>query len=430
MVFLDQPVGTGYSREGEENRLYLAGESYAGVYIPHFAQALLKRLDNPKTPRMQKYNLKGLAIGNGFFDPLRQEKARDLEASCKSQLEDNERIRLRTCHEVLLQILEYSKMNNHSCINRYDIRLHDPSPTEGECGVSAWPTGVKSMTTYLGRSDVRAALNVGGEDGWRECNYGIGAALADEKGEASYKLLPSILSRVSVTLFKYVHMAGFSVFGGLDGKHYRMIEHLEWGGGKGMGNATLFAWSLPSLKTQDVDHGPVGTYQSRSNLTNIVVFGASHMASVDAPEATLMLVERTVLGFGSLDEAGQSVLEAMSESSIESSTFLLVLAIMIMIFLGFLFIYALLRLSSYFKLISHVPSIKSIFHGIAARVLWKAAEKPEWHELSENDYEEIFVQDEDVPEQSTSAGVNARYAQDRRIKEAQIERQRGRAGVR
>lgn len=48
-----------------DRQTYLAGESYAGQYIPYIADAIL----NADLPKM---HLKGLAIGNGWVDPLNQ----------------------------------------------------------------------------------------------------------------------------------------------------------------------------------------------------------------------------------------------------------------------------------------------------------------------------------------------------------------------
>lgn len=45
--------------------LYIAGESYAGHYIPAFAK-IIKHYNNPDM------NLKGLMIGNGWVDPFYQ----------------------------------------------------------------------------------------------------------------------------------------------------------------------------------------------------------------------------------------------------------------------------------------------------------------------------------------------------------------------
>jgi hypothetical protein len=52
-------------------QLYIAGESYAGTYIPYFAKGILDHNANVPAGEIV-YNLKGLAIGNGWIDPLHQ----------------------------------------------------------------------------------------------------------------------------------------------------------------------------------------------------------------------------------------------------------------------------------------------------------------------------------------------------------------------
>lgn len=91
MLCVDQPLNVGYShssrnvtdshtaalhfnnflfnflaRSGlQANPLYIAGESFAGHYIPAIAANLLAN-------RSLGANLQGIAIGDGWVDPLRQ----------------------------------------------------------------------------------------------------------------------------------------------------------------------------------------------------------------------------------------------------------------------------------------------------------------------------------------------------------------------
>lgn len=51
--------------EINKNDLYIAGESYAGVYIPKLVQRMDTYLKNAK-PTDFKPNLKGFAVGNGI----------------------------------------------------------------------------------------------------------------------------------------------------------------------------------------------------------------------------------------------------------------------------------------------------------------------------------------------------------------------------
>ena len=60
-------------REYQESALYIAGESYAGAYIPWIAEHIVKyQLKNPSDFRI---NLRGVAIGNGVIDLFMQTKS-------------------------------------------------------------------------------------------------------------------------------------------------------------------------------------------------------------------------------------------------------------------------------------------------------------------------------------------------------------------
>ncbi|ODM90366.1 Venom serine carboxypeptidase [Orchesella cincta] len=97
VIYFDNPVGTGFSftdddqgfarnedqvgqdlysaitqfltlfPEFVERDFYVSGESYAGKYIPAISHKI--HLENQKSPKV-KVNLKGMAIGDGFTDPV------------------------------------------------------------------------------------------------------------------------------------------------------------------------------------------------------------------------------------------------------------------------------------------------------------------------------------------------------------------------
>ena len=105
MLYLDQPIGVGYSYadEGEVNNspaaaedvyaflilficqfqkyskldFHIAGESYAGTYIPNIASVIYKhnlalQLAPIPTPGVPQLNFKSVMIGNGLTDPYIQ----------------------------------------------------------------------------------------------------------------------------------------------------------------------------------------------------------------------------------------------------------------------------------------------------------------------------------------------------------------------
>ncbi|KAI8611631.1 Alpha/Beta hydrolase protein [Chytriomyces sp. MP71] len=328
VVFLDQPVGTGYSHTGKKKKngyatsleqvaehfhafldrffevfrelgtaeLYITGESYAGQYIPYMVKKMMTSVP--------KRNLRGIMIGSGWMDPKRQylssvdyavsnnilggeylTEAHNAQEQCRHLYASNphESIKKFACEEILDVILLNSTHNDHNCINMYDIRYHDAT-ADGGCGMYAWPPHLHEMASYLDRDDVKEALHVTrniDKPRWVECDTMVSKGLSDTLDVPSYLLLPDILARIPVLLYNGDKDLICNWFG-----IYDMVNELSWNGNKGMQNATKEAWYLDSQLQ--------GWYQTSRNLTFVLKHNASHMMPVDAPEAARNILNRFI----------------------------------------------------------------------------------------------------------------------------------------
>lgn len=273
--------------------VYLAGESYAGQFVPYIADALIK--SHTRAP----VHLAGIAIGNGYLDPRAQagseidmlvahniwaqngREVRELApvlSACRAALAKDARPRLEypDCDAILQKLLDISTRTVDGkafCLNAYDMRLVDTSPA---CGMN-WPKELASTYAFLRRPDVRRALHVNDErkpEAWIECNTAVGRPIHAHANDtdASVTLLPGLLeAHVPVLLF-----AGdqdvICNYVGLE----RMIDALTWGGQRGL-----------QTPTQDwrINGEQVGTWRTDRNLTWVKVHNASHMAAYDQPLA-------------------------------------------------------------------------------------------------------------------------------------------------
>ncbi|KAM5441795.1 Cell death protease [Microsporum ferrugineum] len=333
LLFVDQPVGTGFSYvstdsyvhelgpmadqfiifldrwfklfpEYENDDIYLAGESYAGQYIPYIAEAIVKR--NEKLPANQTaWNVEGLIIGNGWIAPNEQyrsyltyaykegilkessEGAQAAEAQlsqCSSKLSEVGKfgIHIDECERVMELILDTTKING-KCLNMYDIRLDD---TSDSCGMN-WPPDISSVTTYLRRPDVVKALNINEDKttGWRECSPGVGRNLRATESVPSIQLLPGLLEGgIPVLLFSGDKDLICNHIGTED-----LIQNMKWSRGTGFElspgvRAPRHDWVFEGL--------PAGVYQQARNLTYVKFYNASHMVPFDFPRRSRDMLDR------------------------------------------------------------------------------------------------------------------------------------------
>lgn len=368
VLYIDQPVGTGFSSTGDRaglsrtekdmaknfmtfltkwfaifsdyaaTDLYLAGESFAGVYIPYISTAILDY--NSQAGAAKSIKLKGVAIGNGWIDPLatyasyitfadenklwnpnskyRSDAVKNLE-TCKLRYAQKPVISAySSCEQILQDVVLGSKEVSPTgkCLNLYDIRLEDDNPL---CNGMSWPPGVDDMRAYLVRPDLVKAIHVSGSQRspvWDECNDQVYMALSGDTSSApSVTLIPNMIANgIRVMLFS----GKSDLICNWRGSE-NLIANLTWAGSTGFSPA---AAELSDFVLQSGDVAGMVTHER--NLTFIVINEASHMAPFDQPEATAEMMARFVKdGFvagGSVSGTRTSSVSTTSRTRLSVST--------------------------------------------------------------------------------------------------------------
>lgn len=285
-------------------QIYISGESYAGQHIPYLAQAILDH--NASPTRKKKWNLLGLLIGNGWIAPVEQynayldyayhagviqrgsDSAKTLEnirADCIKTLgaPGGEHVTVNECEKLLTEILRLSKKDGH-CVNMYDVRLLDDYPS---CGM-AWPPDLTSVTPYLRRADVTAALHINKakQTGWTECGGGVGAHFDALKSKPTIYMLPDLLKQIPIVLFSGDQDLICNHLGTEE-----LIHNMEWNGGKGF---ELSPGTWAPRRDWTFEGEPAGFYQEARNLTYILFYNASHMVPFDYARRTRDMLDRFI----------------------------------------------------------------------------------------------------------------------------------------
>ncbi|KAE8147260.1 Alpha/Beta hydrolase protein [Aspergillus avenaceus] len=334
LLFVDQPVGTGFSYvntdsylheldemsahfivflekffelfpEYEGDDIYLAGESYAGQHIPYIAKAILEHNNNVGSQGLH-WNLRGLLIGNGWISPtdqypayltyayeegLIQEGSRVaktlevLQSVCQSKLETEgkNQVSVHDCEAILQELLSKTLDSDKNCYNMYDIRLRDSAPS---CGMN-WPLDLQDVKPYLRRTDVVKALNINPEkkSGWEECSGSVSSTFVPKNSMPSVQLLPNLLeSGLSVLLFSGDKDLICNHVG-----TEQLINNMKWNGRTGF-ETSPGVWAPRHDWTFEGE--PAGIYQHARNLTYVLLYNSSHMAPYDLPRQTRDMLDR------------------------------------------------------------------------------------------------------------------------------------------
>ncbi|GMM34869.1 hypothetical protein DASC09_021940 [Saccharomycopsis crataegensis] len=353
LLFIDQPKGTGLSTTNgtyaadlnqatsdfwnfysnfveifdyySDKEIYLAGESYAGQYIPYFAHGILENNAHlakvmemnymvndlkiqPSTnedidlkiPEIlisnKSVNLQGLLIGNGYIYPDVQALSYIPFALSKGLLNSSDSTQLNTvykphlaCESVLrkpsnetvftfshpictdeildqlLNVTRQSSNDSYTCHNMYDYTLQSPYPS---CGME-WPFDLPQVTSWLQNDTVLQHLNIESETSWSECDGNVSSSLVNFNTTPSYFFLESLLDKIPIVLFN----GGNDIICNHLGVE-NITDSLKWGNQTGWSSSTKYF----SMMLNGENFGQV---KSERNLTLMEIYNSSHMVPYD-----------------------------------------------------------------------------------------------------------------------------------------------------
>lgn len=327
VIFLDQPVGVGYSyTEGDQisstaaaakdvfvflelffqkfpqfsaSKFHIAGESYAGHYIPSFAAEIINNAD-------RSFELTSVMIGNGITDPLIQYKYyRPMacgEGGYKPVLTQDQCDQMDVDYPkcAALTKLCYNAPSALTCVpatyycetklyspysetglNPYDIRK-DCADAGGNCYVE-----MDYLDDYLNLEYVKAAVGASNIDIFTSCDDTVfrNFLLSGDETKPFQQYVAELLEKgIPVLLY-----AG--------DKDYIC----NWMGNHGWSDALEYSkhefFEAQPLRPWYTKEGKLaGEVKNYDQFTFLRVYGAGHMVPYDQPENSLDMVNRWIQG--------------------------------------------------------------------------------------------------------------------------------------
>jgi len=233
--------------------------------------------------------LKGLAVGNGWVDPLIQagsygpfaaahglitsdklSQVQQQYAQCASDLNNKDYTdAFSDCTYTFDMVLEYA-----GNINYYDIRV--------QCNPPPLCYDLDPITQYLNQPSVQQTLGV--NITWQTCNMDVYSAMEDTDFEYSYR-------DDIVTLLQYYPVIFYNGNYDLICNFYgtsALLDQMPWSGQNQWIHAPNVTWH--------VNGQPAGNARNYQSLTYVVVYNAGHMVPHDQGQNALDLLNHLLTG--------------------------------------------------------------------------------------------------------------------------------------
>ncbi|KAK7574414.1 hypothetical protein V9T40_011605 [Parthenolecanium corni] len=300
VLYIDQPVGTGFSftnssdgyvrsetevadhlyegltqffqlfPELRGNKFYIAGESYAGKYIP----AISYKIHNLKMANQTDINLKGLfmisAYTNGLedgyvnfcfqiglIDSETKRKLEPIEEDIKSYIQSGSWEKAREAREYL-----HNSIADLSMVYQYDLTKSITSIQENYMG-------------FIQSANIRKKIHVGNTT-YDLVARNVSKALNNEKAVSVVQWIEELLEYYPIAFVggQFDLRITYPVV-------VNTLKKLKWSGAFEYRSATRNVFYSGNRVS--------GYYKTAGNLKDVLVRGAGHMVPKDQPKATLDL---------------------------------------------------------------------------------------------------------------------------------------------
>ncbi|KAL9072006.1 MAG: hypothetical protein Q9157_005258 [Trypethelium eluteriae] len=336
VIFLDQPVNVGFSYssssvsntvaagkdvyalmtlffkqfpEYAKQPFHIAGESYAGHYIPVFASEILSH-------SKRNINLQSVLIGNGLTDGLTQYEyykpmacgegshwpAVLSDSECQSMENAYPRCAslIQSCYDSgsVWSCVPASIYCNNAMIGPYQRTGLNPYDVRVKCGDN--PLCYEELdyiSDWLNQPAVKSAL--GAEvDNYEGCNTDINRNFLFQGDwmQPFHRLVPGLLEKIPVLIY-----AGDADYICNWLGNHGWTEALEWPGKKAFNKAPLDDLKLsksaiPNEKDSVKAGDTIGLAKAAGNFSFITIHAGGHMVPHDQPVASLDMFNRWLSG--------------------------------------------------------------------------------------------------------------------------------------
>ncbi|XP_010493406.1 PREDICTED: serine carboxypeptidase-like 47 [Camelina sativa] len=316
LIYVDQPVGTGFSYTSDKsdlrhdeagvsndlydflqaffkehpkfakNDFYITGESYAGHYIPAFASRV--HSGNKKKEGIP-INLKGFAIGNGLTNPEIQYAAYGDYALQMKMITESDYEGIKQDYVECQSLIKKCNLDGglacKSAFEVCDIILNTILAVKP--GISYYDVRKKcvgnlcydfsKMETFLNKENVRKALGVGNIE-FVSCSSTVYDAMTKDWMINLEVKIPDLVND-GMNLLIYAGEYDF-ICNWLGNS--RWVDQMNWSGQKDFKSAK----NVPFL----VDGKETGLLKNYGPLTFLKVHDAGHMVPMDQPKASLQML--------------------------------------------------------------------------------------------------------------------------------------------
>lgn len=313
LLFLDSPIGTGFSlaattEEIPRNQtavaqhlyaaitgfieldpvfksrpIYITGESYAGKYVPAIGYYILRR--NRLLPSDKvAVNLKGVAIGNGLTDPETQVATHGVNAYFSGFVNERQKEELERAQDESVRLVRVGNWSGATKARNRVLNLLQKITglaTLYDFSKKA-PYRTDLVTTLLGYPEVKKALKANEAIVFEECSDAVGAALHEDVMKSVKFMVEYLVKNTRVLLYQ----GHYDLRDGVVSTE-AWVRKMKWERINEFLNAERKVWKV---------NGEVAGYVQRwMNLSHVIVLRAGHLVPTDQPLSSQAMIENWVL---------------------------------------------------------------------------------------------------------------------------------------